>query len=216
MATATLVGNDIDTGRRIIAALTRAEIPVNVYLWAFIPQLEEWQFIVATPLVDSKGPLSAYAEVNRALLKAGVFDNAPIRRIFLRSPNDRVLKMLEKESKAVPEESFRVVNEQIAGNFVEDAYLYTGSLDVFRSEPTRKGEESIYRVIYMPYSGRGGAVPVLGIKGMDNLMDFLERKVSVRRSAAEEAIRELTLGGDTTIPNVQLSYAQLKRLGLAQ
>ena len=79
--------------------------------------------MVATPLVDAKGPLAAYGEVNKALQKEGVFDDAPLRRIFLRSPNDKVLRSLEKESKAVPQEAFRVVNEQIAGNFVEDAYV---------------------------------------------------------------------------------------------
>ena len=119
MATAALVNNDIEVGRRIVAALARAAIPVTIYLWAFIPQLQEWQFMIATPLVDTKGPLAAYGEVNKALQREHIFDDAPMKRIFLRSPNDRVLKSLERESRAVPHEAFRVVNEQIAGSFVE-------------------------------------------------------------------------------------------------
>ena len=55
MATAALVNHDIELGRRIVAILTRASIPVTVYLWAFIPQLEEWQFIVATPSSTRRG-----------------------------------------------------------------------------------------------------------------------------------------------------------------
>lgn len=123
MATAALVSHDIEVGRRIVAALTRASIPVTVYLWAFIPQLQEWQFMIATPLVDTKGPRAAYGEVDRALQREGVLDEVPLRRIFLKSPNDKVLKSLEKESKAVPQETFRVINEQIGGNFVEDAAI---------------------------------------------------------------------------------------------
>ena len=71
MATATLVNSDIEIGRQIVAALTRANLPVTFYLWAFVPQLQEWQFIVATPLVDSKGPLAAYSEVNKVCGKRG-------------------------------------------------------------------------------------------------------------------------------------------------
>jgi len=214
MATATLVNSDIEIGRQIAAALTRANIPVSVYLWAFVPQLQEWQFIVATPLVDSKGPLAAYGEVNKVLRKEGLFDETPLRRIFLRSPNDRVLKSLEKESRAVPQESFRIVNEQIAGNFVEDAYLYTGSLDIVRFENSRGVVPNRYSVIYLPYSG-GGAVPSRQIDGVEGVKEFLESHLlHLRKDAAESALKELTASGNASIPNVQLKTQELRRLGL--
>jgi hypothetical protein len=212
MATATLVNNDIEIGRRIVAALTRASIPVTVYLWAFVPQLQEWQFMVATPLVDTKGPLAAYGEVNRALQREGVFDDVPLRRIFLRSPNDKVLKSLERESRAVPQEAFRVVNEQIAGNFVEDAYIYSGSIHSAQSEP--RAEEQ-YLVIYTPYSGHGGAVPTVRLRGREQLSEFLDRKMGIRREVVENTVRELVEKGDAVIPNVQLKRSELKRLELA-
>src|SRR5208282_4197527 len=182
MATATLVNNDIEIGRRIVAALTRASIPVTVYLWAFIPQLQEWQFMVATPLVDTKGPLAAYGEVNKALQKEGLFDDVPLRRIFLRSPNDRVLKSLERESRAVPQEAFRVVNEQIAGNFVEDAYVYSGSVDITESENFPIGSPSAYYVTFAPYSGPGEATYL--VTGLDHLRGLLSR-LHVKNDVAE-------------------------------
>ncbi|MGA8761736.1 MAG: hypothetical protein WB562_02515 [Candidatus Sulfotelmatobacter sp.] len=214
MVTATLVNNDIEIGRRIVAALTRASIPVTVYLWAFIPQLQEWQFMVATPLVDTKGPLAAYGEVNKALQREGIFDDIPLRRIFLRSPNDRVLKSLERESRAVPQEAFRVVNEQIAGNFVEDAHVYSGSIDIMQSEP-RGGAEQQYLVIYTPYSGPGGAVPTVRVQGREQLREFLERRIGIRREVVDNTLRELVEKGDGVIPNVQLKRSELRRLDLA-
>jgi hypothetical protein len=214
MATATLVNNDIEIGRRIVAALTRASIPVTVYLWAFIPQLQEWQFMVATPLVDTKGPLAAYAEVNKALQREGIFDDIPLRRIFLRSPSDRVLKSLERDSRVVPQEAFRVVNEQIAGSFVEDAYVYSGSIDILRSEERGNPEEK-YLVIYTPYSGHGGAVPTVRLHGEEQLREFLERRVGIRREVVENAVKELSEKGDAVIPSVQLKRSELKRLELA-
>jgi hypothetical protein len=213
MATTALVSHDIEVGRRIVAALTRASIPVTVYLWAFIPQLQEWQFMIATPLVDSKGPRAAYGEVNKALQKEGVFGDIPLRRIFLRSPSDKVLKSLEKESKTVPQETFRVVNEQIAGNFVEDAYLYAGSIDILRIKSP--GTEENFRVIYSPGSG-GRAVPSVRVQGFEKLRNLLEREIRIRPEIIERAIRDLAEKGDAaTIPNVQLKPSELKRLGLA-
>jgi hypothetical protein len=214
MATATLVTGDIEVGRQIVAALTRARVPVAVYLWAFVPQLREWQFIIATPLVDSKGPLAAYGEVNKVLRREGLFDDTPLRRIFLRSPNDRVLKSLEKESRIVPQESFRTVNEQIAGDFVEDAYLYAGSLDIVRRENSRGSGLNKYSVIYLPYSG-GGAVPSRQIDGTESLKEFLESNLlHLRRDVVEFALKELSENGTCSIPNVQLKTQELRRLGL--
>jgi len=214
MATATLVNNDIEIGRRIVAALTRASIPVTVYLWAFIPQLQEWQFMVATPLVDTKGPLAAYGDVNRALQKEGVFEDVPLRRIFLKSPNDKVLRALEKESRAIPQEAFRVVNEQIAGNFVEDAYVYSGALHIVRLAKPSDRVPAKYSMIYSPYSGRGGAAPSLRFESTAELRDFLLRKLLLDQLSVETAVMELTTAGNTSIPNVQLSRADFKRLGL--
>jgi len=213
MATATLVNNDIDIGRRIVAAVTRASIPVAVYLWAFIPQLQEWQFIVATPLVDTKGPLAAYGEVNKALQKEGVFDDIPLRRIFLRSPNDKVLKSLERDSRAVAQESFRVVNEQIAGSFVEDAYLYRGFIQI--NQIQRKAGPRQYSVFYAPYDGPGGIVPDRKIQGADQLRDFLRDSLHINQGVVESAVRNLDERGSATIPNVELKSRDLRRLGLA-
>jgi len=170
--------------------------------------------MIATPLVDRKGPLAAYGEVNRALQKEGVFDDIPLRRIFLRSPSDRVLKFLERESKTVPQEAFRVVNEQIAGDFVEDAYLYTGSIDILRTGEPRESAEGKYRVIYAPGSG-GGAVPSVQIQGLGKLRNFLEREIRIPPEIVERAIRDLAEKGDAAIPNVLLKHSELKRLGLA-
>jgi hypothetical protein len=213
MATATLVNSDIEIGRRIVATLTRANIPVTVYLWAFVPQLQEWQLIVGTPLVDNKGPLAAYAEVNRTLRKEGLFDDVPLRRIILRSPNDRVLKSLEKESRAVPHEVFRVVNAPIAGNFVEDAYLYTGFIHIVRLQG--RADQSIYSVIYAPYGGPGGVVPSRKMEGDEALRSFLADRLHIDQEWSGLALRSLDERGSASIPNVEFKGGDLKRLGLA-
>lgn len=211
MATGALVNNDIDVGRRIVAALTRAGIPVTVYLWAFIPQLDEWQFIIASPLVDIKGPLGAYADVNKALQREGVFEDIPLRRIFLKSPSDSVLKSLEKQSRAVPQEAFRVVNESIGGNFVEGAYLYSGSLQL-RNLPSKSG--SHLSVFYAPHRGRGHATEVI-FDDFDRLRRFLEKRLSIAGDVVDGVLHELRSTGRAIIPGIELAPSDLRKLGLA-
>jgi hypothetical protein len=210
MATAALVDRDIEIGRRIVAALTRAEIPVTVSLWGFVS--DEWLFIVATPIVDSKGSLAAYRDVNKALQKSGLPDEIVHQRVFLMSPNDRELKRLEKESREAPYEAIRAANASIAGRFVEDAYLYKGFIDILRESPEGSAQDE-YLVIYTP--GSGGTAPIVRVHGIDPLRDLLERKIGLRREITGSALKELAEKGDTVIPNVQLRPSDLKRLGLA-
>jgi hypothetical protein len=213
MATAALVNRDIEVGRHIVAALTRANIPVTVYLWALVSQ--EWLFIIATPFVDSKGPLAAYDQVNRALHRAGVLADVPQQMIFLMSPHDPELRALAKQSKAMPQEAFRVVNASIAGRFVEDAYLYTGSLHIVQLENSRGVIPNKYSVVYAPYSGPGGAVPSVKLDGAESVREFLTSKLHIDRFAADAALKELAGKQSASIPNVHLRTQELKRLGLA-
>jgi hypothetical protein len=215
MATTALVDkSSIDLGRKVIAALSWAGIPITVGLWAFASESEEWQLTIATPLVDELGPLAAYGKVQKALQKAGVEDEFPLRRIFLRSPGDRVLRLLQKESRALGHEDYRLVNASIEGSFVEDAYLYTGSIDILRIGEPRESAEGRYRVIYAPGWG-GRAVPSVPIQGLGKLRNFLEREIGIRPEIVERAIRELAEKGESAIPNVQLKHSELKRLKLA-
>jgi hypothetical protein len=186
---------------------------VSVYLWAHVPELQEWQFMIATPLVDRDGPLAAYKEVNKALQREGLLDEVPASRIFLKSPRDPVMKSLEKESRAVPQETFRVVNEQIMGNFVEDAYLYAGFVSIARLQG--RGDQLLYSVFYAPYTGAGGLVPSVNLSGVENLRDFLINKLRIPPSVVESTLQELSTKVTAAIPNVRVRPQELKRLGLA-
>jgi hypothetical protein len=215
MATTALVDkNSIDLGRKVIAALSRAGIPVTVGLWAFASQSEEWQLTIATPLVDELGPLAAYGKVQKALQKTGVEDEFPLRRIFLRSPKDRVLRLLQKESRVWGREDYRLVNASIEGSFVEDAYLYAGFIQI--NQRQRKTNSPVYDVFYAPYDGPRGMVPDPKIiQGSDRLRYFLKNILHMSEGAVESALRDLDERGSTTVPNVELKNKDLRRLGLA-
>jgi hypothetical protein len=106
-------------------------------------------------------------------------------------------------------EDYRLVNASIEGSFVEDAYLYTGFLDILRESVPGSAQEK-YLVIYTP--GTGGTAPSARMRELSQLKGIIERKKG--RELAESAFRELAEKGDIVIPNLQLKPSELKRLGL--
>jgi hypothetical protein len=52
----TLVKEDRLIEAQVLDALDRANVPVTLCEWNYVPQLEEWQLIIATQWHDSKGP----------------------------------------------------------------------------------------------------------------------------------------------------------------
>lgn len=209
MATTALVDSrDIEIGHRIIKALTRAGIGVNVAFWAHIPQISEWQLFVATPLVDSKGERSAYEEVLRILRNAGIDAELPWRRIFLRSPKDPVLKSLEKQTKS-----------------------YRGSIDIMESENIPGQTPSAYYVTYSPYPAEASRFLNVDIgdrfvedayvypatwlvTGLNHLKQLLSR-LRVSDDVMQSAFKDLSAGKRALIPNVQVGIRDVRRLNPA-
>ena len=191
MDKATLVKSDIDISALILDALSRTRIPVTFCDWRYVPQLEEWQLVIATPWVDEKGPRTTYRAVIDALTKADVYDEAPMRRIFLMSPDDPVVQELEKEAKTRNE----------------------GFIHLLRHNGSRKREE--YSVLFAPIAGIGGPVPAKHFAERDALRDFLIDRLHLRPTAIEDALRELGDGGHSSIYPVQLTTREIKKFGLA-
>jgi hypothetical protein len=191
MDKATLVRSDLDIGARVMAALSKAKIPVTVYDWSYVPRLDEWKLIIGTPWYDSKGPREAYTRVFAALQGAGIYQDVPLLRISLRSPQDPLVKALEREVKTETEGVIHIVNYSSPG----------------------RGER--YSVSFSPFAGSGGAVPSKIVSGIDELREFLEERLRIGRSSVEEALRELQYKNNASIFHVRLTNRQAKTLGLA-
>jgi hypothetical protein len=95
----TLVENDFEVEGAVVSALSRAQIPVTAVDWKWVSELGEWQLIVVTRLHDQDGPNAAYRQILDALSKAGWYNSFPIRRLFVKSPQDPVAQALVQELK---------------------------------------------------------------------------------------------------------------------
>jgi hypothetical protein len=191
MDKATLVRSDLETRGRIQNALSLAAIPVSLVEVDYIPQLDEWQVFVATSLYDTKGPKEANSRVIKALQNAGVYEEVPIRRVFVKGPNDPTVKALEAEVKVKTEGAIHIL-----------AY-------------PRPDHPARYSVIFAPFTGPGGAVPARRFDGPDLLRSFLEDEMGISHSSVDEALTEIQNKGSASIFHVQLTRQEAKHFGLA-
>ncbi len=187
MDKATLVRSDQDIGGRVILALSHSKIPVTLVDWDYVPGLDEWQLVIATPWYDTKGPREAFSKVVSALQNEGIYREAPLRRIFVKSPEDPAVKALEQDTKIRPEGAIHIVDY---------------------------GDQS-YSLVFAPFTGRGGAVPAKNISGKQELREFLENRLNISKSSVEEALLDLARRRNTSIFYVRLSKREAKALGLA-
>jgi len=187
----TLVRTDLETRGQIQNALSLAKIPVSLVEVNYIPQLDEWQVFVATPLYDNRGPREAVSKVIKALQDAGIYKDIPIRKVFVKSPDDPSIKDLETEVKVRTEGAIHILSY------------------------TRSSQPEMYSVIFAPFTGPGGAVPSRRFSDSDQLRTFLEDEIGISLSSVDEAFSELQHKGSASIFHVQLTRRQARRLGLA-
>lgn len=192
MDKATLVTKDHQILGLVQEALSRAKIPVTLVDWNYVSEIEEWHLVIATPLYDSKGPLAAVSRVIEALQRAGIYQEVPLLRLSVLSPNDAVVKALQRELKVRTE----------------------GTIAIVDMERDKLNHNKLYSVIFAPYTGPGGPVPARHLTGTEELRKFLEERLHIRKTAVEEALPELVRKGRVFIPNVQLTIKEAKRLGL--
>jgi hypothetical protein len=190
MDQATLVKSDRVAGAQVMEALSRGKMPVTFGDWSFVPQLQEWQLIIATPWFDEKGPRTAYRAVVDALRKAKVYENVPMRRVFVRSPEDPIVKGLEQE--------FKERSKQSREGFIHII----------------KHGNSGYSVIFAPIAGLGGAVAARRFRDIDSVREFLTNEVKAKPNDIEESIEEMERAGAGSIFPVVLTARQIKTLSL--
>jgi hypothetical protein len=186
-----LVSSDIEIEGKVVSALSRAQIPVAAVDWNWVPQLEESQLIVVTSLVDTRGPRETYARILRALSDAGVYKSVPIRKLFVKSPDDPIAQKLIGELKRTSE----------------------GSIHIVRN--TMKNGTPQYALVFHPYVGSGGPIPSKALSGNADLRAFLEKHLGIHVYDVDRTLAELAQTDSATIFNVQLSLRRAKKLNLA-
>lgn len=215
MATSPLVERDVEIGRKLVAALALSRIPVTAAFLGRPEESNEWGIFVVSPLVDSKGRSTAYREVMDALEKHKVFADIPWMRIFVVSPRSPASRFVTGRRRTIPLETVGTLNADAGERFVEDAYLYSGSVHIVEIQKPTSHAQGKYHLVYAPYTGPGGAVRPRVLEGLDAIRRFLEGEVRIDGPTVAGAISQLRNQAWVSIPNVELRNSDLKRLHLA-
>lgn len=186
----TLVNRDLNAGALVMEALSRTKIPIAVCRWIYLPELEEWHLVVASPWYDTKGPLKTSGAVIDALERAGIYKKIPIGRVRVISP-DNPLAMAPRQNLREP----------------RDGYVH-----ILKHAPPNNGHQ--YSLIFAPIAGPGGTLPARRFATLDNLRLFLAKDLHLRSSAIEDALDEMKRTGASSFHPVSLGIRHARKLGL--
>ncbi|MCK4731777.1 MAG: hypothetical protein KAT65_04885 [Methanophagales archaeon] len=120
-----LVEKDVEEGKRLIEALDNAGFQVRAVLWFYLAESDEWRFVVASPLVERKGPKEAYAFVQAVLAQLLPPSGISLEEISVVSPEYDLIRLLKVAIQTGPGISgIRFTRNTINNTFIEDAYIY--------------------------------------------------------------------------------------------
>jgi hypothetical protein len=186
-----LVNNDLNAGALVMEALSRTKIPITVCTWIYLPEIEEWQLVVASPWYDTKGPLKTSGAVIDAIERAGIYKRVPIRRIRVTNPDDPLVQSLQQN-----------VRQQ------RDGFVH-----LLKQAHSKNGDQ--FSLIFAPIAGPGGALPARRFSTLDDLRLFLAKDLHLRSVSIEDALDEMKRTGASSVHPVSLGIRQARKLGLA-
>jgi len=117
-----LVSFDIENGQRVLDALADDCKSVDVALWAFLPEYEDWRLVVASQNLDPRA--GGNSEINAALRKAGFgWNNRPT--IYLRRMEEPFIQSL-RQVFALASDTYgmRLGGQKFGNQYIEDAFVY--------------------------------------------------------------------------------------------
>jgi hypothetical protein len=127
MVKAALVERDIEDGRQLINELNNIDsrFRVQAAFWLYRQESMEWRLIIATPLVDQRGPFSTYTDVQGILRRMTPASPLSMQDISVVSPNDKLVKIMKKAVR-IPHGApgVRFGRTMIDDTYIEDAYVY--------------------------------------------------------------------------------------------
>lgn len=119
-----LVAVDLERGSEILVLLDRANVKVNVALWVFLSEYEDWRLVVSGRRFDALSLRDAYRLLHDTLAAGGITveKTPPVMILPMFDPFVKGLRRIFAKTKSV--EGMRLGGQTIGDRFVEDAYVY--------------------------------------------------------------------------------------------
>lgn len=116
----------IASGRRLIELLDADQFEIVAALWLYTSSADEWRLVLATPLVDDRGPQPVYKRIRTVLdLHADQVPGLSLSNISVVSPDEALVKALRTAIRTDRGlHSIRFTRNRINDLFIEDALIY--------------------------------------------------------------------------------------------
>ena len=120
----TLTPPGLEFGKQLTATLKRSGFPYKGVFWLFEDQIDDWQLVVVTSLVEERGRREAYLTLSKATSDI-VGTGFQQLRITVMSPDTPLYQALSSVfGSAASVEGARLRNTSVNGITVPEAYLY--------------------------------------------------------------------------------------------
>lgn len=116
----------IQAGADLVRRLDEAHLAVNASLWLYIPDINLWRLVIASPAVKEEGPKKIYQKIQSVLSQAS--DDAfkvTLSDISVVENSDPLITLLRTSvTTGIGISGLRFSRSTINGHFIEDAHLY--------------------------------------------------------------------------------------------
>ena len=119
-----LAATDITSGTKILEILDHADLGINLAMWLYAPEYEDWRLALSSRHLDEAEPSKAYGLIYDALKQAQFsLEFTPPPLIFrMTDLSVRTLRRMFGKAKSV--EGMRLGGQMIGNQFLEDAVVY--------------------------------------------------------------------------------------------
>lgn len=116
----------VDVGAELTKKLDEIGLPITAALWLFVPELNEWRLLFASPEVDRKGSRAVYDKIRQAIDQLeGKAGAVPLSSIGLIDADADLLRLLKVAVRAGPDVNrIRFSKNVVNGHFIDDALIY--------------------------------------------------------------------------------------------
>ena len=120
----------IDAGARLTQKLDELGLPIPVAMWFFMPDINEWRLLFASPEVATTGSRDVYRKIEEARKKLGAeAEHVPLSAIGLIDTNHELVQLLRVAVRTGPDVSrVRFSKNVIDGHFIDDALIYRSAV----------------------------------------------------------------------------------------
>ncbi|MCC6696530.1 MAG: hypothetical protein IT365_12935 [Candidatus Hydrogenedentes bacterium] len=119
----------VDVGAELTAKLDELGLSVTAALWIFMPELNEWRLLFASPEVASEGSRRVYGRIREAIeqIKEGAAAaSLSLANISLVDADADLIRLLKLATRTGPGviNHIRFTKNVINGHFIDDALIY--------------------------------------------------------------------------------------------